>query len=88
MATAFFSRSRPTVAVALHTAERHSAHNDLRACRMRFAYGLRLLRPYARADAYRGLPASCFALPWRAAAIERRSNEFQNDRRCRHNPRQ
>ncbi len=25
------------------------------------------LRPHARAYAYRGLPASCFALPWRAA---------------------
>ncbi len=44
MATAFFSRGRPAVAAALHTAERHSAHNDLTACRVRFAYGLRLLR--------------------------------------------
>jgi len=44
MATTFFSRGRPAVAAALHTAESHSAHNDLTACRMRFAYGLRLLR--------------------------------------------
>ncbi|MEA3276377.1 MAG: hypothetical protein U9Q81_14025, partial [Pseudomonadota bacterium] len=27
------------------------------------------LRPYARAYTYRGLPASCFALPWRAAEV-------------------
>ncbi|CAD7853750.1 MAG: hypothetical protein, partial [Olavius algarvensis Gamma 1 endosymbiont] len=27
------------------------------------------LRPAARAYAYRGLPASRFALPWRAAAV-------------------
>jgi hypothetical protein len=39
-----FSRGRPAVTAALHTAERHSAHNDLTACRVRFAYGLRLLR--------------------------------------------
>jgi len=44
MATAFFSRGGPAVAAALHTAERHRAHNDLTACRVRFAYGLRLLR--------------------------------------------
>jgi hypothetical protein len=46
--------------------------NDLTECRMHFAYGLRWLRgsaapaplrPYARANACRGLPASCFALP-------------------------
>jgi len=63
MATTYFSRGRPAVAAALHTAKRHSAHNDLTACRMRFAYGLRLLRPYARAYAYRALPASCFHTP-------------------------
>jgi len=27
------------------------------------------MRPYARAGAHRGLPASCFALPWRAALV-------------------
>ena len=29
--------------------------------------GPKPLRPYARAYAYRGLTASCFALPWRSA---------------------
>ena len=59
----------------LHFAERHSAHNDWTACRMRLhmtyaGYGTSFLRhsghtpaPYAS----RGLPASAFGLPWRAA---------------------
>jgi len=72
----FFGRGRPAVAAALHCAERHSAHNDWTAYRMRLhmasaGYGnLRPLRhsshtpaPYAS----RGLPSSGFALPWRAA---------------------
>ena len=76
MATTFLCRGRPAVAAALHTAERHSAHNDSTACRVRLhiasaGYGTyRPLRhcgdtpaPYACG----GLPASRFALPWRAA---------------------
>ncbi len=35
--------------------------------RLRDLRPLRQFRPYARAYAYRGLPASCFALPWRTA---------------------
>ena len=35
MATTFLCRGRPAVAAALHTAERHSAHNDSTACRVR-----------------------------------------------------
>lgn len=39
------SRGGPAVAAALHAAEeRHSAHNDLTACQMRYAYDLCLLR--------------------------------------------
>ena len=78
--TSSFSRGRPAVAAALHYAERHSAHNDWTACRMRLhmasaGYGTSFLRhsghtlaPYAS----RGLPASAFGLPWQAANVVER----------------
>ena len=72
----FSCRGRPAVAAALHYAERHSAHNDWTACRMRShmaSAGYGSLQPLRHSGhtpapyAYRGLPASAFGLPWRAA---------------------
>ncbi len=73
----FSCPGRPAVAATLDCAERHSAHNDWTACRMRLhmAYaGYGNLRPLRHSGhtpapyAYRALSASGFALPWRTAA--------------------